>query len=603
MTATATAPAPRIGTLDPEVWRKWDAKSKDRFLNALEASERKKQVWYCMKGRTCDGQPHDQYDYGHARGDQWPPPGTKWLVWLLKGGRGSGKTRSGAEWIRNMSKTMERTSIIGPSWSHVRDTMIEGDSGLLFVFDLAKETVIWEPSKRKLTVPCRCKKTKYGKAPHRKGHFIQAFTGEEPERLRGPQHAAVWLDEPAHFALIDATWDNMMFGLRLGQRPVVLCSTTPLPTKWMKTLIKEPDTVSVTVSTFANIKNLAPTFRKVMLAKYDNTRLGRQELYGEVLEDIVGALWTRSMIDDFRVERIMEGEGETAVGRPALTHEDMERVIVAIDPAGSSDRKRDETGIVVVGKKGDHFYVIDDLSGHYTPNGWGQAAWAAYDKYEADKIVAEKNYGGEMVLSTLKNVRAEGKVELVHSRRGKVLRAEPIVSLYEQERVHHFSRFDELETQMTEWVPAKDDSPDRVDALVHGMTDLAELEAPTAIAVPKRSGQAITAGYGSGLGMGMGVGTPTPYGAPMGAMFGYTPRDEEIVESARQTIERLEKILSTQPVYMPSRMPCDEGSHPASFEPEGMDGTQLCSRCLHEVEDDEGVLVRKKGESQLAMSV
>jgi hypothetical protein len=134
------------------------------------------------------------------------------------------------------------------------------------------------------------------------------------------------------------------------------------------------------------------------------------------------------------------------------------------------------------------------------------------------------------------------------------------------------------------------------------MTDLAELEAPTAIAVPKRSGQAITAGYGSGLGMGMGVGTPTPYGAPMGAMFGYTPRDEEIVESARQTIERLEKILSTQPVYMPSRMPCDEGAHPASFEPEGMDGTQLCSRCLHEVEDDEGVLVRKKGESQLAMS-
>lgn len=584
-----------MGGVDPEEWKKWDAKSKERFLAALEASERPKKVWYCTKGRTCDGMPHDQYDYRHARGDQWPPAGKDWLVWLLKGGRGSGKTRSGAEWIRNMSKTLERTSIIGPSWQHVRDTMIEGDSGLLFVFEQAKAPVIWEPSKKKLTVACECRKTKYGKAPHRKGHFIQAFTGEEPERLRGPQHAAVWLDEPAHFALIEATWDNMMFGLRLGQRPVVLCSTTPLPTKWMKELIKQPDTRAVTVSTFANIANLAPTFRKVMLAKYEGTRLGRQELYGEVLEDIVGALWNYGLIDPFRVERIMEGEGENAVGRPALTYEDMDRIIVAIDPAGSSDRKRDETGIVVVGKKGEHFYVIDDLSGHYTPGGWAQAAWDAYEKYQADKIVAEKNYGGEMVLSTLKNIRTDGKVELVTSRRGKVLRAEPIVGLYEQERVHHFAKFEELETQMTEWVPAKDDSPDRVDALVHGMTDLAGITAPTSIAVPTGS---MTGGSDMGMGMHLGMGA----GMGMGGMFGYTPRESEIVETAQQTIERLEKVLKSAAQYVPSRMPCADGEHPASFEPEMEEGKLLCSRCLHEVEDDEGTLVRKHGASSLAMS-
>lgn len=582
-------------TVDPNEWKKWDAKSRERFLAALEASERPKKVWYCLKGRSCNGKAHDEYNYPHARGDQWPPGGKDWLVWLLKGGRGSGKTRSGAEWIRNMSKTLERTSIIGPSWQHVRDTMIEGDSGLLVVFENAKATVQWEPSKKKLTVPCECKKTKYGKAPHRKGHFIQAFTGEEPERLRGPQHAAVWLDEPAHFALIDATWDNMMFGLRLGQRPVVLCSTTPLPTKWMKGLIAEPDTVSVTVSTYKNMDNLAPTFKKVMLAKYEGTRLGRQELHGEVLEDIVGALWSYKMIEPFRVERIMEGEGENAVGRPALSYKDMDRIIVAIDPAGSSDRKRDETGIVVVGKRGDHFYVLDDLSGHYTPGGWAQASWDAYDKYEADLIVAEKNYGGEMVLSTLRNIRTEGKVDLVTSRRGKVLRAEPIVGLYEQERVHHFDQFEELETQMTEWVPAASDSPDRVDALVHGMTALAGIEAPTSIAIPKGDmvGGAMTAGYGqTNLGMG---------GA--GSMFGYTPREEEIVETAKDTLARLEQILKSPELFMPRRMPCVEGQHPAYFESEADAGTLLCSRCLHEVDDADGVLVLKKGESQLAMSV
>jgi predicted phage terminase large subunit-like protein len=460
-------PAPK--GFDPREWEKWDQKSKDKLLAALDAAENKKQVWYCSKGRECDGKPHDEYDYGHARSDQWPPPGDDWLVWLLKGGRGSGKTRSGAEWMRKMACAYERTSIIGPTLPHVRDVMVEGESGLLAVFAKAKIEVLWEPSKRRITVPCMCPKK--GKNPkHRNGHIIQAFTGEEPERLRGPQHAAVWLDEPAHFALIEATWDNMMFGLRLGKHPRVLCSTTPLPTKWMKELMAQKDTVSVTVSTYANMDNLASSFKKVMLDKYEGTRLGRQELYGEVLDDIQGALWSYGLIEPNRVQWIEDEE--RGITRPTITYEDMERIIVSIDPAGTSSKKRDETGIVVVGKLGEHFYVLDDVSGHYTPEGWAKEAWRVFDKYGADKVVAEKNYGGEMVLSTLRNSRKNGPVDLVTSRRGKVLRAEPVVSLYEQNRVHHLKQFEELETQMTEWVPAQDDSPDRVDALVHGLTKL-----------------------------------------------------------------------------------------------------------------------------------
>ena len=559
------APLTRI---NPDEWKTWDPKSKEKLVAALEAAERPKRVWYCTKGRTCNGKPHEGFDYPHARGDQWPPTGRDWLVWLLKGGRGSGKTRSGAEWIRKMSETLERVSIIGPSWQHVRDTMIEGDSGLLAVFEAAKAPVVWEPSKKKLTVPCKCPLPANSrlKVKHRKGHFIQAFTGEEPERLRGPQHAAVWLDEPAHFALIEATWDNMMFGLRLGKRPVVLCSTTPLPTKWMKKLIKEPDTVSVTVSTYKNMDNLAPTFRKVMLAKYEGTRLGRQELHGEVLEDIVGALWTWALIEDHRILPELDETGEVLVPA-AVTYTDMDRIVVAIDPAGSSDRKRDETGIVVVGRKGDHYYVLADLSGHYTPEGWSQAAWKAFDDFEADKVVAEKNYGGEMVLSTLRNARKDGPVELVTSRRGKVLRAEPVVSLYEQARVHHLDLFEELETQMTEWVPAKDDSPDRVDALVHGITLLGGISEPMAVAVPS--------GSISGAGSGYGGFSPSTSAAEL---LGYRPREEEVVVAA-VAYERVLRVVTAD-----SRFDPEGCAHDAMFESRAHPGLHVCRDCLAEME-------------------
>jgi phage terminase large subunit-like protein len=363
--------------------------------------------------------------------------------------------------------------------------MVEGESGLLAAFDNAKVTALWEPSKRRITLP--------GKGRH-KEHRIQAFTGEEPDRLRGPNHGAVWLDEPAHMPMIESVWDMMMMGLRFGKRPLVLCTTTPLPTKWLKELIATPTTRAVTVSTYANIDNLAPTFRNVVLSKYEGTRLGLQELYGEVLDDIEGALWTWDMIENNRAFEV--------------SNKDMDRIVVAIDPAGTSSKKRDETGIVVIGIRGDNFYVLADHSGHYTPDGWASESWRAYDLYEADLIVAEKNYGGEMVLSTLRNVRKDGRVDLVHSRRGKVLRAEPVVGLYEQERVHHIRTFVDLEQQMTEWVPDMHDSPDRVDALVHGITALNTKLGPAQIAVP------------SGLNL-RSVGRPTENGA-----FGYQPRPE-----------------------------------------------------------------------------
>ena len=452
---------------DVNEWQKWDQKSKEKFLKGLENAGRKKKVWYCNRVRTCDGKPHDNYDYRHARGDQWPPENDGWTTWLQKGGRGSGKTRCGAEWARYMSQRIPRGSIIGPTLPHVRDVMVEGESGILAAFENAGIEVLWEPSKRKITVPCACPKRADGKVRHKDGHFIQAFTGEEPERLRGPQHGWVWLDEPAHYPLIQAVWDNMLFGLRLGMDPKVLCTTTPLPTKWMKELVKDPKTRAVTVSTRKNLDNLAPTVRDHILGKFEGTRMGRQELDGEILEDIEGALWTWPMIENNRIDP-----------QSSLTHKDMERIIVAVDPAGTSNEKSDETGIIVVGKIGNHYYVLADRSGTYSPSGWAKEVWRAFDDFEADFVVAEKNYGGEMVASTLHNVRAEGKVEMVTSRRGKKLRAEPISALYEQNRVHHMEVLSELETQMTDWVPGTGDSPDRVDAMVHGITKLSPHLAP-----------------------------------------------------------------------------------------------------------------------------
>ena len=475
MTSATEVPA----SFDPNQWKSFDKKSQEAILAAIEAAKRDKKIWYCNRGRECDGMPHDDITYNHARSDQWPPPGMEWFVWLIKSGRGSGKTRSGAEWVRSITKRVGRIALVGRRGPDVRGTMVEGESGLINVCERAGMSYDWYPSRKEFH---------FGN-----GAIAYGYSAEEPDTLRGPQHGAAWLDEPAHMPLIQDVWDNLTMGLRLAGLPggaKVLCTSTPLPLKWLKDLQKDERTVTVTVSTHKNLANLDETFRRNVLEKYEGTRLGRQELYGEILEDVEGALWSYAIIEPYR-NKVDDLE--------FISAEDMDRIVVGIDPAGTSSKKRDETGIIVVGRRGDHFYVIDDYSGHYSPEGWARAAYQAYDKYNADLVVAEKNYGGEMVLSTLRNHRPDGNAKLVHSRRGKQLRAEPIVGLYEQGRVHHFENLEALETQQTEWVPDQDDSPDRVDALVHAITNLSGNRGPASIAVPKANIPGTGFGTSTGL--------------------------------------------------------------------------------------------------------
>lgn len=437
----------------------WDDKSV-----ALAAELARKRIegqikfWYCDRGRVCDGKPHEKYPYKHARGDQWPPVGHDWFVWLIKSGRGSGKTRTGAEWLRKMSERVPRMAMVGRRGPDVRGTMVEGESGLIAVCERAGVTYDWQPSKKEFT---------FGN-----GSVAFGYSGEEPDSLRGPQHGVAWLDEPAHIVLIQEVWDNLLMGLRLDGVPggsKVLCTSTPLPTKWLKALMLEDTTITTTVSTLVNLDNLDPNFRRNVIARYEGTRLGRQELHGEVLEDVEGALWSSDLIR--YTETPMVG---------------YDRVVVAVDPAGSSSRRADETGIVVVGKIGDQFYVLADYSGRYTPSQWAKKVEFAFIHHEADVVIVERNYGQEMIGSVFTAAGVELPIKEVNSRRGKAIRAESIVALYEQSRVWHIDSADltALVTQMLEWVPTEGPSPDRVDALVHGLLHLSGGHLASEIAIP-----------------------------------------------------------------------------------------------------------------------
>jgi len=298
------------------------------------------------------------------------------------------------------------------------------------------------------------------------------YSGEEPDRLRGPEHYDAWVDEPAHTDLIEPVWDNLVLGLRLGQHPRICATTTPKPSKWMRDLVRDPTTISIVTTTYANLENLAPSWRRTVLARYEGTRKGRQELLGELLEDVEGAMWSAEMIDLNRVTDLSP----------------LARVVVSVDPAGTATRRSDETGIIIAGKGEDgDYYVMEDRSGRYTPQGWATRTVASYDANEADRVVIEKNYGGDMVRTTLESVRPNLPITEVTSRRGKALRADPIVALYEQGRVHHVGVLNELEDQMTTWVVG-DSSPDRVDALVHALTHLSGAHGPSEIATPDSLG-------------------------------------------------------------------------------------------------------------------
>lgn len=292
------------------------------------------------------------------------------------------------------------------------------------------------------------------------GSRIKLFSADKPDRFRGPQHHGAWCDELAAYRYTDA-WDQLQFGLRLGDHPRVIVTTTPRPTSLIRSLSSREDgTVVVTRgSTFDNAKNLAPSALHDLKLRYEGTRLGRQELYGEIIDEVDGALWTIAQIEDCRVDEA-----------PVLV-----RIVVAIDPATTSGENADETGIIVAGMTADgQYYVLEDLSMRSSPDKWARKAVEAYHRWNADRIVGEGNNGGDMIESLLRQVDPLIPYRKVTATRGKILRAEPIASIYEQGRAHHVGSFAKLEDQMCNYTPESDFSPDHLDALVWAMTELME---------------------------------------------------------------------------------------------------------------------------------
>ena len=380
-----------------------------------------------------------------ARPSQLPPEGD-WRVWLVLAGRGFGKTRTGAEWVRSLAErgAASRIALVARTPADVRDIMIEGESGLLNICPPDKRPH-WSPSLRRLTWP--------------NGAMATTYSAWEPDMLRGPQSDAAWCDELASWKYAQQTWDNLMLGLRLGSDPRCVVTTTPRPIPLIKDLLKRPTTHVTRGSTYDNLANLAPAFAEQIIRQYEGTRLGRQELLAEVLADNPGALWQRDLIERNRVTKVP----------------DLKRIVVGVDPEASSQEGSAETGIVVVGIGVDgHLYVIDDRSIRASPHGWASAAVAAYHKWRADRIIGEENQGGEMVASTVRTVDLHVAYKGVHASRAKQARAEPVAALYEQNKAHHVGMFAELEDQMCEWVPGET-SPDRMDALVWAATELMAL--------------------------------------------------------------------------------------------------------------------------------
>lgn len=419
-----------------------------------------------------------------ARTEQIPTDNEDWNTWLFLAGRGAGKTRTAAEWLawKAISNPNTRWAIVAPTHADARDTCVEGESGIL---NILKEFGVLKDYNRSISEIFLTNRSR-----------IKLFSGEEPDRLRGPQFHGGWFDELAAFKRPDA-WDQYQFGARLGQHPQTIVTTTPRPTKLIKDLVDRKGVHVVRGSTFDNAKNLAPSALAELKLRYENTRLGRQELYGEILDTVEGALWTREMIERARVTDI-----------PPLI-----RIVVAIDPAVTNNADSDETGIVAAGITSDnHYYVLSDKSLKASPDAWARQAVNLYHDLGADKIIAETNNGGDMVTLLIKQVDHSAPVKKVTATRGKQLRAEPISSLYEQGRVHHHGYFAELETQMCEWTPISNESPDRLDALVWAITELnsgsSSMMSLAAMAdfcpscrMPQVKGQAICSSCGTSLGV------------------------------------------------------------------------------------------------------
>jgi phage terminase large subunit-like protein len=417
-----------------------------------------------------------------ARPEQLEPEGD-WLTWLMLAGRGFGKTRTLAETVRGWAcgdtplarGRYGRLALVAETAADARDVIVEGESGLLAVHPRDFRP-LYEPSKRRITWP--------------NGAVATLFNATEPDQLRGPQHDAAACDEVAKWTYADDTWANLMLGLRLGTAPRCVVATTPRPIPLLRRLAADPKTVLTRGRTADNAVNLADPFLRTVTELYGGTRLGRQELEGEMLDDLPGALWKRAWLDEGRRK----------------APETLQRVVVAIDPAASSGEDADETGIVVAGIAEDQDgitrgYLLADVSRRGSPEEWARAAVAAFDLHKADVIVAEANNGGEMITTVLSTVRPGLPVQLVHASRGKAVRAEPISALFEQGRVHMCGSFPALEDQMcafTPWMLRSQGSPDRVDALVWAFTALF----PSIAAVPDEPKVNVERPVGNGAWMG-----------------------------------------------------------------------------------------------------
>jgi phage terminase large subunit-like protein len=393
------------------------------------------------------------------RTDQFPDPfipntEIPWSFWLYLAGRGAGKTRSGAEWIRDCVKQGAKyIALIAPTTADARKVMVEGPSGILATswrYDVDCHgnplgVPEYSPTNRQVTWA--------------NGATAVTYSSEEPDRLRGPQHEKIWADELAAWKNAQETWDMAMMGLRIGANPQAMVSTTPRPIPALRELIRNPSTVMTYATTYDNAGNLAPTFINTIIRKYEGTRLGQQELLGKLIEEAEGALWSRQMMD----EALLKGPVP-----------EFKRVVVAVDPAITVNPTSNLTGIVAAGLTHSNTgVVLDDASGRYSPNEWATKALALLDHHGADCIVAEGNQGGDMVRAVIQGIRPNAPIRIVYASRSKQARAEPVSLLYEQHRVFHVRAFPELEDQCCTWEPLSGDpSPDRLDALVWALTAL-----------------------------------------------------------------------------------------------------------------------------------
>lgn len=489
----------------PAGWQTWPEKQRAELLTRLEtlAQDRAagKVPWLCDVP-DCDGKPHKGRMGPHARAAQRPPPGDEWDNWVALAGRGWGKTRVGAEWAISQARVYERGALVGPTAGDARDVLVEGESGILACAPTNFRPE-YEPSKRRLTYP--------------NGAQQAVYSADEPDRLRGPQHHYGWADELAAWKKLQYAWDMLMMGMRLGDHPRICVTTTPRPLPLIKELAKSDRSFVVRGSTYDNLHNLAPTFQRTVLDRYAGTTLGRQELDAEILEDLPGALVRRASIEQGRVD----------------VAPDLATTVVAVDPAGTGTG--DEAGVIVagIGSLVKDVYVLADYSGQMSARQTGLKVWEAFYAHEADYVVYEDNFGKQWLRDGLidayadhhnlsnsqrKRLHDAGEwtdkmrdaaladvpvvspytiLRKVTAQHGKVLRAQPVAMRYEQGRVHHVDVFPELEDSLTTWDPHEtpNESPDRIDAMVHGATFLMKLEKGKGrLAVPHSVGLGRAAG-------------------------------------------------------------------------------------------------------------